>query len=253
MDERQRTRHGRSFGVVADAYDHARPSYPADAVVWMVGERRARVLDLAAGTGALTRPLLRAGHVVLAIDPLAAMLVHLRRRSAGPTLAVVAGSAEQVPVSDAQFDAVTVGQAYHWFDEDRTVPELARVLRPGGVLALAWNVRDERVPWVRRLGAALGSTAGLPEPSGKLGLSGLFGPVEWRRFRTHQWVDRAQLLDLARSRSYVAVLPPDERGAVLDRVGDLYDRVRGDNLGLRIPYVTHCLRATRLDTGPGRV
>jgi len=248
MDEQRRTRHGRSFGPVADSYDRARPSYPVDAVSWMVGSTPRRVLDLGAGTGALTRLLVAARHAVLAADPLPEMLGRLRRRSreATDTLRVVAAAAEQLPLRDHVVDAVTVAAAYHWFDEGRAVPELARVLRPGGTLAMVWNVRDETVPWVRRLSETIGHSADLPDPSGTLGLSGAFGPVEWARFRLYQPVDRAMLLDLVRSRSYVAVLPPAEREDVLTRVGQLYEHQRGDTLGLQLPYVTHCLRAVRL-------
>ena len=246
MDEERRIEHGRSFATVSDAYDRGRPTYPAEAVAWMVGPEPRVVLDVGAGTGALTRPLVAAGHTVIAVDPLLDMLGHLRRRSLGPEVAAVAGSAERLPVCDASVDTVTVAAAYHWFDEETAVPELARVLRPGGVLAMAWNVRDESVPWVRRMSRLIGHDADLPDPTGRLGLSGLFGPVEWAQFRLFQHVDKPRLLDLVRSRSYVAVLAPDERDQVLDRVAELYDKQRGDMIGLQLPYTTHCLRAVRL-------
>ena len=246
MDDRQRVQHSRSFDSVADAYDRARPSYPGTAVSWLLGAAPLRVLDLAAGTGAFTRPLLEAGHIVLAADHLPSMLAHLRRRSSSPALAVVAASAEQLPLRDATFDAITVAQAYHWFDEASAVPELARVLRPGGVLALLWNQRDRTIPWVRRLGELMGSDDLHPDPSGTLGLSGFFGAVEWRRFRLYQPLNRDGLIDLVRSRSYVAVLGDAERQRLLRRVGELYDEQRGDSIGLQMPYWTHCLRVTRL-------
>lgn len=246
MEERQRIEHGRSFAAVADAYDRARPTYPDGAVRFMVGETPCRVLDLGAGTGALTRPLLAAGHAVLAADPLPSMLAHLKRRSASPALRVVAGAAERLPLRQGAVDAVTIGQAFHWFDDERAVPELARVLRSGGVLSMVWNMRDESVPWVRRLGEIIGSESSVPDPSGTLGLSGSFGPVTWQRFRLYQPVDRNGLLDLVRSRSYIAVLDDAEREKVLSRVGELYDRSRGDTIGLQMPYVTSCVRADRL-------
>ena len=137
MDEGRRIEHGQSFATVADAYDRGRPTYPAEAVEWMAGATPRVVLDLGAGTGALTRPLLAAGHTVLAVDPLREMLVHLRRQSSGPEVTVVAGSAERLPVRDGSVDVITVAAAFHWFDEESAVPELARVLRPEGVLAMA--------------------------------------------------------------------------------------------------------------------
>lgn len=246
MDDRQRGQHSRSFELVADAYDRARPSYPDAAVGWMLGAAPLRVLDLAAGTGALTRPLLAAGHIVLAADHLPSMLAHLRRRSSSRALAVVTASAEQLPLRDATFDAITVAQAYHWFDEAAAVPELARVLRPGGVLALVWNERDRTIPWVRRLGELMGSDDVPPDPSGTLGLSGYFGAVERRRFRLYQALNRDGLIDLVRSRSYVALLGEAERQRLLRGVGELYDEQRGDSIGLQMPYWTNCLRVTRL-------
>lgn len=245
MDDWQRIRQGRSFADVADAYDRARPSYPDDAITFLLGSEPRRVLDLGAGTGALTRPLLAAGHTVIAIDPLLAMLRHLQRRSSGPRLQVVAGSAECIPLRRGAVDAVAVGQAYHWFDDERAVPEMARVLEPGGTLSLVWNQRDESVPWVRRLGAMMGSDNSLPDPSGAVGLSGRFGPVQRRVFRLFQRLDRAGLVDLVSSRSHVAVLDADARETLLAQVGALYDAQRGDALGLQMPYVTHCLRAVR--------
>ncbi len=246
MDDWQRIRQGRSFAAVAAEYDRARPSYPTDAVRFLVGDAPRRVLDLGAGTGALTRVLLAAGHSVIAVEPLLLMLAHLRRRSSSEQLRVLAGSAEQVPLRRASVDAVTIGQAYHWFDDERAVPELARVLKSGGTLSMVWNMRDESVPWVRRLGQVMGADNSLPDPSGSLGLSGSFGPVQWQRFRLFQPVDRAGLLDLVRSRSHIAVLDDTDRRDVLGRVGELYDRQRGDALGLQLPYVTHCLRTVRL-------
>ncbi|MBA2739289.1 MAG: methyltransferase domain-containing protein [Nocardioidaceae bacterium] len=247
MDDWQRIRQGRSFGAVAEAYDRARPSYPDGAVRFMVGGAPRRVLDLGAGTGALTRLLLAAGHVVVAVDPLLPMLRHLRQRSSSPRLQSLAGTAEQIPLRRAVVDSITIGQAFHWFDDERAVPELARVLRSGGVLSMVWNLRDESVPWVRRLGAIIGSDSALPDPSGRLGLDRQFGPVQWQRFRLYQSVNRGQLLDLVRSRSHIAVLDDADRRDVLARVGELYDEQRGDVLGLQLPYVTHCLRAVRIE------
>ncbi|CAN5886406.1 class I SAM-dependent methyltransferase [soil metagenome] len=246
MDDWQRITHARSFAGVADAYDRARPAYPDGAVRFMTGSSTSRVLDVGAGTGALTRLLLAAGHTVVALDPLLPMLRHLRRRSADRALVVLAGTAERIPLRRASVDVVTIGQAYHWFDDERAVPELARVLKVGGVLSMVWNTRDESVPWVRRLGEIIGGDNSLPDPSGRLGLAGCFGPVQWQRFRLYQPVDRAGLADLVLSRSHIAVLDRADRADVLARVDELYERQRGDVLGLQMPYFTHCLRAVRL-------
>jgi SAM-dependent methyltransferase len=210
-------------------------------VRWMVGSTPGRILDLGAGTGRLTERLLADGHRVLAIDPALPMLSRLSGRLEIP---VVAGVAEQLPVRDHVFDAVVVGQAFHWFDHQRAVPEIHRVLRPGGVVGLVWNLRDETVPWVRRLGRVVGAKSSTPDPVGALGLHG-FGPVDQRRFRLWQRLDRDGLLDLVSSFSNVSLLSADERATVLADIGTLYDSQRGDPLGLSLPYETYCFRATR--------
>ena len=243
VDEQVRVERGRSFDGVAEVYARSRPTYPVEAVRWLVGSTPSRVLDLGAGTGRLSEVLLGEGHRVLAVDPSLPMLAHLVDRLACPA---VAGTAEHVPVRGGVFDAVTVGQAYHWFDTDRAVPEIARVLRPGGVVATVWHLRDETVPWVRRLSRIIGSEPLVPEPGAALGLSGLFGPIDQRRFRIWQRLDRQRLLDLVSSRSYVATLGPKERERMLAEVGALYDESRGDTLGLRMPYNTMCFRARRV-------
>jgi SAM-dependent methyltransferase len=208
----------------------------------MVGTTPCRVLDLGAGTGLLTEVLMADGHRVMAIDPSVQMLSHLAEGLPG---AVVAGRAEQVPVRDRAFDAVVVGSAFHWFDQDLAVPEIARVLRPGGVVAVAWNLRDESVPWVRRLGRLMGAESHEDDPSAALGLSGAFRPVERAGFRSWQRLDRQGLIDLTLSRSYVATLGDRERNQVLADVAELYDSSRGDALGLQMPYRTLCFRAVR--------
>lgn len=255
MDERTRIRRAGAFDRIADAYAQSRPDYPVVAARWLVepvagsGDRTrpVRVLDLGAGTGSLTAVLLADGHEVVAVDPSAAMLGRLA--DAHPTSAVV-GRAERIPLRDQSVDAVVVAQAFHWFDHERAVPEIARVLRPGGVASMVWNLRDESVPWVRRLGRIMAAALDPPDPSGPLGLCAAFSPVEQQRFRMWQRLDRAGLVDLARSRSQVALLGPEEHARVLDEVGQLYDAQRGDPIGLALPYDTVCFRAYRTDRAP---
>ena len=243
MDERVRASRAAAFGEVADTYARSRPAYPVEAVRWMIGTTPRRVLDLGAGTGRLTEVVAAEGHRVLAVDPSVQMLTHLAGRLATPA---VAGGAEQLPVRDLSFEAVVVGQAFHWFDPDRAIPEIARVLRPGGVVAMVWNQRDETVPWVRRLSRVIGAEPDTPDPRAVLGLSGLFAPVDTKRFRIWQQLDRQGLLDLVSSRSYVATLGASEREKMLVDVGELYDAYRGDQLGMQMPYETLCFRATRM-------
>jgi SAM-dependent methyltransferase len=230
-----------SFGGVADAYDRARPSYPREAVAWLVGSEHAQVLELGAGTGKLTEQLCALGHRVLATDPLEPMLRHLRDRVPG-TPAVLA-TAEAIPVRARSVDVVVGAQAFHWFDHARAVPEMARVLRPGGHLALTWNLRDERVPWVKRLGALIGTQEQDNDPTHVLLASHLFGFVESATFRHWQPLDRDRLRDLVLSRSNIAVQSEPERDRVLRKVDALYDEYGRGHDGMLLPYVTHCYRA----------
>lgn len=134
-----------SFDTVAELYERARPSYADEAVAWIA--RRlpfGRVLDLAAGTGKLTRQLVATGAEVIAVEPGDAMRAVLER--VVPEAQALAGSAEAIPLADASVDAVTVGQAFHWFRSDDALAEMHRVLRPGGGFALLWNVWDDVDP-----------------------------------------------------------------------------------------------------------
>ena len=148
-----RLRHGSSFGAAAAAYAEHRPGYAEAAVQWALEPVRdrqpVRVADIGAGTGKLTATLAGLGAEVTAVEPDPHMLAELRR--AMPAVRSVPGSAEEIPLPDASLDAVLAGQAMHWFDMDRALPEIARVLRPGGVLAGLWNVDDDRVGWVAGL------------------------------------------------------------------------------------------------------
>ena len=143
-----------SFGSVAAAYAEHRPGYPAAAVRWCVAPvgrdiGSLRVLDLGAGTGKLTALLAGLGADVTAVEPDPAMLEELRRGL--PSVRTLDGSAERIPLADASVDAVLCGQSMHWFDMSAALPEIARVLAPGGTLAGLWNSDDDRVPWVAGL------------------------------------------------------------------------------------------------------
>jgi ubiquinone/menaquinone biosynthesis C-methylase UbiE len=150
-------RYARSFDSVAEQYERARPEYADEAVDWLV-ERLglmpgSRVLDLAAGTGKLTRQLVRRGLDVVAVEPGDEMRGVLER--VVPEVEALAGAAEAIPLPDASVDAVTVGQAFHWFDRDAAIAEMRRVLRPGGCAALLWNRWDEADPLLSEVDALL--------------------------------------------------------------------------------------------------
>ena len=232
-----------AFAEVAGAYERGRPGYPDEAVRWLVGLDPRDVVDLGAGTGKLTRALVGLGHRVTAVEPLDEMRAELEL--ALPDVHAVAGRAESMPLPDSSADAVTSAQAFHWFDHDDALPEIGRVLRPSGRLALVWNSRDDRDPWMARLSAIIGNES-IEESDVVpiLDASGLFGPVETAQFSFQQALDRDGLLDLVLSRSYLAKLPPPDRQPVLDAVGSLYDETATPD-GVRLAYVTECFRAER--------
>jgi len=241
---------GLSFASVAAEYDKARPSYPAEAAAWLVGSSPATVLELGAGTGKLTEVLVAAGHQVIATDPLPEMLAILRDRVPGARTAVA--GAERIPVASRSVDVVVCAQSFHWFNHPVALDEIARVLRPDGVLALVWNTRDEGIPWVRKLGKLIGASAAesSTDLAGPARESALF--VDWQEtvFRYWQNLRRDELTDLVRSRSYVAVMSDSERNDLLARVGALYDDYGRGPDGMQLPYLTRCYRTTVTDAPP---
>jgi SAM-dependent methyltransferase len=231
-----------SFGAQAASYERGRPSYPPEAIDWLLagGERR-EVLDLGAGTGKLTARLVERGLDVVAVDPIPEMLEVLG--AALPDTRALLGTAEQIPLPDDSVDAVLVAQAWHWFDPALAAAEVARVLRPGGRLGLVWNTRDERLGWVRDLGRIIGAehdrvtTAELPAE---------FTEVATREFEWTSYLTREALVDYVASRSYCITSPALVRERTLQGVRDLlatHPALAGSD-GLALPYVTVCIRAT---------
>jgi SAM-dependent methyltransferase len=215
------------FGRAAETYERVRPSYPADAVAWLADNLRIgpgrTVLDLAAGTGKFTRLLAPFRATLIAAEPVDGM----RRAfvAAVPGVPMIAAMAEVLPIASGSLDAVTVAQAFHWFDAERAFDEFARTLRPDGRVGLIWNARDRSVDWVNAVwsimdrverrapwrdhekwrDSALGSRAG-------------FGPLHTETFRHEQEITPAGVVERISSVSHVAVLPPSDRERVLDEV-----------------------------------
>ncbi|WP_405795966.1 class I SAM-dependent methyltransferase [Streptomyces sp. NBC_01506] len=161
-----------SFDAVAGQYDAARPGYPPslfDAVEELSGRplRGSRVVDVGAGTGISTRLLRERAADVTAVEPGPGMAARLRRTL--PHTPLVRALGDALPIADASVDLVTYAQSWHRTDPARSVPEALRVLRPGGALALWWNVADPAVPWVaaqeERLHLVAG--AGVHNPGGR--------------------------------------------------------------------------------------
>ena len=230
-----------SFGIAVDAYERGRPGYPREAVQWLTGEQPLSVLELGAGTGKLTEHLVALGHDVHATDPDARMLERLAARI--PELRVSQTSAEEIPAPDASFDVVIAADSYEWFDHERALPEIARVLKRGGTLAVVRNVRDERIPWVKRLGNLIGhheAGAGLGDAIEE---SPYFGPAEEKSFKQWQVIDRSSVQDLVRSMPEVAVLERTSQESRTREVLSFYDDFGRGMDGMQLPHVTECFRA----------
>lgn len=213
----------RSFELVAEVYERARPEYPAEAIAWIADEldlsEGRTVLDLGAGTGKLTRALVPTGAHVIAVEPGERMLAELRR--AVPAAEALLGAAEAIPLTEHSVDAITVGQAFHWFRHDETVPELHRVLRAGGGVALIWNSRDQERPVQRHVSELMKQFIPRHRPPAghsarALEASPLFGRVERRAFPFAQELDADGLVDRIASTSFVAAAPSEAR-AELER------------------------------------
>lgn len=230
-----------SFGSIARDYDRFRPSYPADGIAWVLGRDPLRVLDLAAGTGRLTRSLVELGHDVVAVEPDEQMIAVLRDQA---DVEVHVGSAEQIPLPDASVDAVMVGQAFHWFDAPAALDEMARVLVPDGALGLLWNVLDDRVPWVDALTQVTGGEArwslthGEPDPD----LAPRFTDVESREFPNPQSMNLTHLLGVVESWSHVFL--NEQRTELLAAAeAAIREHLAPEQLThLELPYITSFVR-----------
>jgi ubiquinone/menaquinone biosynthesis C-methylase UbiE len=229
--------------AAADRYERGRPDYPEAAVAAIVerlGLRAGRtVLDLAAGTGKLTRLLVPSGAAVVAVEPVREMRERLERLVPGAT--VLAGTAERIPLAPDFVDGVTVGQAFHWFDELPALHEMSRVLRAGGGVALVWNARDERNDLQAALTAIIDPLAGgTPRRTKRnwrtmLAESGLFERCDRKLFSYVQQTDEQGVVDRVASISFVAAAPQEVRDEVEGRVRAL---VRGRPEPLELPYMT---------------
>lgn len=238
-----------SFGAESGNYERGRPEYPAEAVAWMLAPldgADAAVIDIGAGTGKLTRAVLaRPGTTITAVDPDAEMLATLR--GVLPDVPGLLGSAEQLPLPDAAADAAVLGQAWHWVEPIAASQEIGRVVRPGGVLGLIWNVRDERVDWVRRLsGIMKGSPAEQMIAENRVRVAAPFGGPEEQRWEWKRAMSRPELHAMARSRSYVITSPPEEKARIAREMDALFDELGlDDGTTIDMPYLTAAYRSIR--------
>jgi SAM-dependent methyltransferase len=238
----QHARRAASFGAAAAAYAEHRPDYPLTAIDWALepvrnlARRPAEILDLGAGTGKLTAQLAtRTLHGirphVVAVEPDADMLAELQRLL--PDVTAIVGRAEAIPLPDASADAVLAGQSAHWFELDRAMPEVARVLAPGGVFAGLWNTDDDRVDWVAGLHRASGrrnvaAFSWFAEASEDYGIAAwlrgpgesLFWPPQAAGFEHGQLRTADSLIATIQTHSIFLIMEPGEREAAFARVRD---------------------------------
>ena len=259
MEQDARLSQASSFGAAAVAYAEHRPDYAPAAAGWALEPAPGRrVLDLGAGTGKLTGTLVALGADVIAVEPDPAMLTELRR--ALPAVRALPGSAEAIPLPDASVDAVLAGNAMHWFDMNLAGPEIARVLKPDGILAGLWNVFDNRVDWVAGLerisgSAAIGprdtfsswraETAGAHLPNN--GSIAQFGSPEQAEFPHGQRRTADSLVATLATKAGMLVMPEQEQDATLGPIRDFLagrpETARGE---FTLPMLTGVLRVGRL-------
>ncbi|MFE2336725.1 class I SAM-dependent methyltransferase [Streptomyces coelicoflavus] len=237
-------RQGTSFGSNAVGYAAHRPDYPHEAIKWTLGpvsgRQRLTVLDVGAGTGQLTSGLWASGATVIAVEPDERMRAELIRSH--PDTEVHGGTAEDIPLRDGSVDAVVAGNAFHWFDQERAFPEIARVLRPGGVFAALWNDDDADVEPMSGVARILGwETA--TAPLERVRPHRQFAELKHAEFRHAQRCTAESLEARMGTLSPILALPDEERIALMDRIGrylrDNPDTGKGE---FDLPIVTSVTR-----------
>lgn len=244
------------FERAADAYERGRPEYPAAAVEHLVKTldiaRGTRVVELGAGTGKFTRTLVPTGAEILAVEPVDAMRQKLSELL--PGVKMVDGAAEAVPLPDASADAVVVAQAFHWFDGERALAEIHRVLKAGGGLGLIWNVRDDSLAWIHKLTRIIEPYEGdVPRYKSFAWMSAFrstrfLSPLAKSEFSHVQELSPEAVEDRVLSISFIAALPDSERQSVREQVRQLV-RQESDarNLAvIKFPYRTHVYTCRRM-------
>jgi SAM-dependent methyltransferase len=242
-----------SFGSVATDYDRYRPSPPPQALDWLIPPGAQAVLDLAAGTGAVTRELIGRAPRVIAVEPDERMRAVLTARC--PEAEVLAGRGEDIPLPDASVDAVVISAAWHWLNPDQAVPEITRVLRVGGVLGVMWISRNTRVPWVEgfnRLARLAREADRRPDYAGPghryrevtFPAGSPLSPVEEHTVEFSVPMTKDELFGLLGTYSGVITLDPERRAGFSERVRAFLDAQPWDQVDL--PLICRCLRSRRL-------
>jgi len=245
------------FAKSAAIYVKGRPDYPPEVEDWLRGDLALKkgktVLDLGAGTGKFIPNLRATGATIIAVEPVAAMLAQLIELNPGIT--ATQGSAEHIPLTDASVDAVVCAQSFHWFARREALAEIHRVLKPGGVLGLIWNVRDESVPWVAALSEIMRPYEGDTPRHHRQEWRALFpaegfGPLRERRFpHGHTGSPEQVIVDRVLSVSFIAALSPEEQACVASQIRELVEKTPelADKSDVTFPYETAAFSCVKMD------
>jgi SAM-dependent methyltransferase len=246
-----RVQRAMSFGAVADEYNRLRPTPPPAAIDWLLPPHAQVVVDLAAGTGLLSRAL--PVEKIIAIEPDTRMGSVLRANS--PGVQVIAGVAEALPLMDASVDAVLVHSAWHWMDPERAVPEVGRVLRDGGRFGLIWTSRDREVDWIREIDVLREPSAGSPDPTGPrprfrnrdvvLPVGHSFTDIETASFTFTKTVRVDDFAPMIGTYSRIITASEHERAEIFSRVRTAVRARFPGAAEIELPMRSLCWRATR--------
>ena len=212
-----------SFGQAVGDYELGRPGYPPEAVDWILAQAGTvlDVVDVGAGTGKFTASLVARDLAVTAVEPDPEMRSRLATNY--PSVRSLAGTAEALPLEDASADLVTFAQSWHWVDVPAASAEVARVLRPGGALALVWNIRDPEMQWVERLGEVMGTSKAEQYSSHEPVVAAPLAIADYAEFLWQNPMTREELIAMVTSRSYVITMSASDRQALLVRLDELLD------------------------------
>jgi SAM-dependent methyltransferase len=244
----------RAFGTRAEQYEEGRPGWPPAAIAELFARFEPRtVLDVAAGTGKLTRLLVEHASEVFAIEPVDGMRAVLEREV--PDARLLDGTAEAIPLPDASVDAVFVAEAFHWFDLERAAAEIARVLRPDGVLVVLWNYLARSLDWADEVHATLKEhriehARGPDRVPWREAIEAVFGPMQEETVEHEHVTDRELVITELSSHSSVGALPPDRLAVALDAAREVLERHGIDDVAVPLRATILTVQKRSGDSGP---
>jgi ubiquinone/menaquinone biosynthesis C-methylase UbiE len=247
-----RAQRSRSFGSIAESYDRLRPSAPPAALDWIVPPSARVVVDVAAGTGLLTRLLADRVPTVVAVEPDPKMREVLAERS--PAVEVLDGTGESIPLPDASADGLFVSSAWHWLDPERALPEIARVLRDGGRLGVLSTGRDRNIEWIRSLDGSANEPLEETAEAARHRRSRVvqlpdgmpFERVETTAFTFTRRMTVEDIVAMVGTYSAVITASPEDRAAILATARSAVEsHYPGENI-IDFPMRTWCWRADRV-------